>query len=141
MLKNFFRFQVILSVLIFTVFVFGQNRNLSNELGNSFKTFDVVQLNNRATFQKVKDGNSLLISTAERNFELILTPRDLRAPRYRAENTTAAGVRPIERGEITTFKGKVLGETDSEVRLMIDGKRQEIAFWSRRYFADSNNYY
>ena len=132
MLKNLFRFQDILSVLccvlIFTVFAFGQNRNLQNELQNSFKAFDLIKLNNQKTFQNVKAGNSLLISTAERNFELALTPRDLRAAQYRTEDTTEQGVRPLERGEITTFKGKVLGENDSEVRLTIDGKKTEGYF-------------
>ena len=132
MLKNFFRFQSILFilyfVLIFTIFAFGQNRNLQNELGNSFKAFNIIRLNNQKTFQKVKDGNSLLISTAERNFELFLTPRDLRASQYRAEDTTAKGIRILERSEITTFKGKVLGEVDSEVRLTIDGKKIEGYF-------------
>ncbi len=132
MLKNFFRFQDILFVLyfvlLFTTVAFGQNRNLQNELSNSFKSFNVMQFNNKTTFQNVKSGNSLIISTAARNFELSLTPRDLRAAIYRAEDTSAEGVRQLEKGEVITFKGKVSGEPVSEARLTIDGEKIEGYF-------------
>ncbi len=141
-MSKFFSFQKItlslLCVLFFSGLAFGQDRDLLSDLGNSFKKFNVIRLDNRAALQKIEAGNSLTISTVEKTFELNLTPNDLRSARYRAEDTSANGVRTLEKGEITTYKGKVTGEANSEVRLTIDGTKIEGYFESKgeRFFIE-----
>ncbi len=114
----------------FSVVTYGQSRNLQNDLSGSFVKFDLVRLNPQAAGRNAEARRSLTISTAERSYELELTPRDLRAANYRAEDTGLIGVRQVERGEITTFKGNIAGETNSEVRLTIDGAKIEGYFFN-----------
>ncbi len=116
--------------LFFSVLTFGQSGDLRGDLNRSFKEFNLVRINQRAALQRVESNQSLIIPTAEKIFELILTPRDLRAGNYRAEDTNASGIRQIEKSKVTTFKGKIAGETASEVRLTIDGAKIEGYFFT-----------
>lgn len=119
-------------ILIFAFSVFGQTKNLQNDLERAFKKFSLVKVNNQTALQKSQTENKLSISTAERNYELILSPRDLRSVRYRAEQTGENGIGAIENdAPVTTFAGRVAGEENaSEVRLSIDGTRIEGFFIS-----------
>ena len=130
-------------MLAFSVAVLGQNSGLQSDLSNSLKKFNVVRLNNRATLQKVDSGGALKISTAEKEFELNLMPNDLRSSRYKAENTSADGKYSVEKGAVTTYKGNVTGETDSKVRMTLDGAKIEGFFIvsGEKYFVEpAKNY-
>jgi hypothetical protein len=120
----------VLCSLFFSVLTFGQSGDLRGDLNRSFKEFNLVRINRRAAVQQVESRQSLIIPIGEKNFELILTPRDLRAGNYRAEDTSANGVRRIEKSKVTTFKGKIAGETASEVRLTIDEGKIEGYFFT-----------
>ncbi|MDQ3712482.1 MAG: FG-GAP-like repeat-containing protein [Acidobacteriota bacterium] len=109
---------------------FGQSGDLQSDLNGSFKKFNLVRINQRAVLEKVGSQQSITIPIAEKNFELMLTPRDLRAENYRAEDTSASGIRQIEKSKVTTFKGKIIGETASEVRLSIDDAKIEGYFFT-----------
>ncbi len=115
---------------VFSVLTFGQSTNLQNDLSNSFKKFDLVRLNQQTARRNIESSQSLTIQIAGRSFELELTPRDLRAVNYRAEDTGANGVHQLEKGAVTTFKGKIAGESDSEVRLTIDDAKIEGYFFT-----------
>ncbi len=117
--------------LVFSVTSWGQNGDLQTELNDSFKKFKLVRLDNQAVLQKVNSRQSLMIPTADKNYELNLTPRDLRTAIYRAEETNADGIRALERDAVTTFKGTIAGESDSMVRLTIDGEKVEGYFFTR----------
>ncbi|CAN5468149.1 hypothetical protein BH10ACI1_BH10ACI1_11120 [soil metagenome] len=145
-LQNLF-FSVFL-LLIFACFAFAQNAGLQSDLSNSFTKF---KLNANINLQKTGGGQILSIEATEGNFELILTPHDLRSARYFAEETFANGVRQLERDAVKTFTGKVSGDENSQVRLTIDGTKIEGFFETngerffieaaRKYsrFADSND--
>ncbi len=141
-MSKLFSFQKItlslLCVLFFSVLAFGQDGNLPSDLSNSFKKFNVIRLDNQAALQRIEAGSLLTISTAEKTFELNLMLNDLRSARYRAEDTSASGVHTLEKGETTTYRGKVAGETDSEVRLTIDDTKIEGYFESKgeRFFIE-----
>jgi hypothetical protein len=72
----------------------------------------------------------LTVPTAQKTFELNLTPRDLRASRYRAENTNrlTQRKRSTSRQPVYTFKGRVAGAANSQVRLTIEGASVEGFF-------------
>ncbi|MDQ3321982.1 MAG: M12 family metallo-peptidase, partial [Acidobacteriota bacterium] len=114
----------------FVVSCFGQTGNLQNELENSFKKFNLAKVNNQSALQKAEAENRLTIQTAEKKFELVLTPNDLRSTRYRAENTIGEAVQPLENGVVTTFKGKISGEDASTARVSIDESKIEGYFIS-----------
>ena len=132
MLKGIFCLCRSVSAFVFIcisiVFAFGQGNNSSKDLKNSFKKYNLIRINSQAAFQKAETDGSLSISTVEKNFELNLTPRDLRSPNYRVEDTNANGAIRLEKSQVTTFRGKVAGESNSEVRLSIDGTKIEGYF-------------
>lgn len=137
-------FYSLFCTLFFSVLTFGQSGDLPNDLKRSFKEFDLIRLDNQTALRKVESRGLLLIPAAERNYELNLVPHDLRTTNYRAEVTTADGVRPLEKNSITTtFKGTVAGESDSQVRLTIDEDKIEGYFTAagERFFIEpARNY-
>ncbi|MFN0277838.1 MAG: FG-GAP-like repeat-containing protein [Pyrinomonadaceae bacterium] len=101
-------------------------------LAHSFRKVDVVRLNvprNSQAFSFTADGRAVTL-----NFR----PHDLRSGFYEAQDKSVLGETTIERAAVKTYKGKVSGEENSEVRLMIDGTRVEGYFMSRgvRYFIE-----
>ena len=117
---------------------FAQSSAFKNDLRKSFSKVDVIHLNNGESLQQIESQNALSITTSEKTFQLSLTPRDLRSPRYRAENTTARGMQTIESGAVTTFKGKVSGDENSQVRLTIEASKIEGFFTTgdEKYFIE-----
>jgi len=98
--------------------VFGQN-NLSRELSESFKNYDLVKLDNKVVIEKAKSEQPIKIQAYGREFTFILTPNDLRAKNYRAIESNSSGEREMERTEIITYKGKLTSDPASEVRFTI----------------------
>ncbi len=128
--------------LVFSSNIFGQSNDLKNDLSNSFKKFDLVRLNNGEALRQVENRQTLTIPTAERTFEINLTPNDLRSWRYRAEVTTADGVRPLGKSSaVNTYKGSIVGESFSQARLTIDDETIAGYFVSAgsRYFIEPAN--
>jgi hypothetical protein len=123
-------------VLLFAFVAFGQS--LQSDLENSFIKYDLVRLDNQAARRSAENGQIISFRAAGKTFELALTPRDLRAARYKAEDTGIMGAHQIEKSAVTTFKGKIAGEADSEVRLTIDGEKIEGFFDSNgeRFFIE-----
>ncbi|MDQ3373810.1 MAG: M12 family metallo-peptidase, partial [Acidobacteriota bacterium] len=131
-------------VLLFALVAFAQNNPLENELKKSFDKFSIIRLNDRKKLQEVKLTNRLSITTTEKKFELNLVPRDLRGARYKAEDTNSGGTHEIkEREEILTFKGKIAGSSESEVRLTINDDKIEGYFdiKGEKYFIESAQRY
>ena len=143
MSKLGFFISLLTITLSFSTFAFGQSDAMRNDLKDSFRKFDLIRINNQIAQRQVESNSRLSIQTSTKNFQLSLTPRDLRSPRYRAEDTTALGTRVLEKGEVTTFKGKVIGDDSSEVRLTIDGSKIEGYFVSegrRRFIVPANRH-
>ena len=113
---------------------FAQSDALKNDLEKSFRSPQVVRLNARSA----KANHKLSIAAADKTFEISLTPRDLRAPRYAAEDTSVVGTRRLEKTTVSTYKGKIAGDAGSEVRLTIDESGIEGFFGSKRekYFIE-----
>ncbi len=133
-MSKLFSFQKLTISLFCTLLLsftsFGQSGDLQNDLTESFKKFKTVRLNNQTTLQKAKAGTSLTIPTAEKNYQLTLIPSDLRAPQFFAEDTSTKGVQTLPKNDVTTFKGVIVGEKKSEVRLTIDGAKIEGYFFA-----------
>jgi hypothetical protein len=125
-------------VCTFTVFSFGQSAKLRTDLNESFKKFDLIKLNSQKTLGQVQTIRSLSIPTAAGKFELNLVPNDLRAAGYRAQDTSEKGVQTLQKGEVTTFKGKVAGEADSDVRMTISDMAIEgyVEVAGERFFVE-----
>ncbi len=110
---------LLLAVLLFPILGFAQN--LNNDLSNSFKTVKLIKINPADTVQKLNGRQTIQIG----DFSLNLTPRDLRSPRYKAEETNKNGVTLLEKNIVSTYKGTVADKTDSQVRLTINQNKIE----------------
>jgi hypothetical protein len=143
-----FSFNKIVSICIYTltltVLAFGQGENIQNDLNKSFKKFNIVRFNDNGELRRAESRQSIIVPTADKNFELNLTPRDLRTAAFRAEETNQMGSFPLERSAVTTYKGEIAGESGSKVRLTIQDSKIEGYFMTatgRRFFIEpATNY-
>ncbi|MDQ3801046.1 MAG: M12 family metallo-peptidase, partial [Acidobacteriota bacterium] len=123
-------FSKSLAVLVFTLLLsagFSFAQSLQQDLNQSFKAFKIFRLGGGSLPQA--NGSSLTVpADGGRTYVLNLTPNDLRAPEYSAEETTVLGRHTLDFVGVKTFKGKVSDKADSEVRLTIDGAKVEGYF-------------
>ena len=132
--------QRIFPVFLFLILAapgFSQDHRVSDDLANSFRKADVVRI--RAS----RNSPTLSFRTDGRAIKLAVTPHDLRSNSYKAQDRNTLGENLLERAPANTFKGKVIGEENSVVRLTIDGSRIEGYFTSRgeRYFIEPASKY
>ena len=108
-----------------SVSAFGQDA-LRRDLTRSLRNYDLVDIDKAAVLNKAKTAQTIAIEALQRRFEFTLTPHDIRAAGYRAVETTEAGDREISKiGEITTYKGRLRGDSSSEVRFSITNSEME----------------
>jgi hypothetical protein len=69
--------------------------------------------------EKARTRQPIEIQAYGRYFQFVLTPNDLRAKNYRAVESTGSGERELKREEVATYKGKLTGDDDSEVRFTV----------------------
>lgn len=140
-----FRKFFILAVLssFFSFAAFGQKGVLTSDLDESFSRFDLAQIDIKTIINQIENRQEIKISTAEKDLKLTLSPRDLRAPDYRAEVTTSGDSINLEKGHVTTFKGKIADEPNSQVRISINGEDIEGFFTIERkkYFIEPASRY
>ncbi|MCU0238036.1 MAG: FG-GAP-like repeat-containing protein [Pyrinomonadaceae bacterium] len=111
----------LLIFLFLSISVFSQNKDLSNDLRTKFSNFKIIQVNKNEVMQKLNQRQTILFD----NFEISLIPRDLRSLRYRAEETNQNGLKQLEKNPVSTYKGKVKNEANSQVRLTINNDKIE----------------
>jgi hypothetical protein len=109
---------VLCALFLTSVSVFGQD-GLKKDLSKTFINYELVNFDKRAVIEKAKSAQTIEIRAYNREFEFILIPNDLRAVNYKAVETSRLGERELEIGEITTYKGKLKNDPDSEVRFTI----------------------
>lgn len=115
--------------------VFAQETKLRQDLSRTFTNFEVTSPDAQRSQGEIE---SVRLRAAGRNLELVVWKNDLLSPQYRAENTSAMGTVPIERPLVNTYRGRIMGEVESEVRLTIDNGEIEGFFdiGSDRYFVE-----
>ncbi len=109
---------IICSLFVTSLSVFGQNA-LDKDLSKSFHKYNLVELDNKVVLEKVKSEQPIEFQAYGREFQFVLMPNDLRAGNYKAIESTASGEREMERAEVITYKGKLSGDPDSEVRFSV----------------------
>ncbi len=124
-------------LLVFTVAASSQDQRMSSEIANSLRRFDVVHIDSKI------DPSSLSFTAAGRFVKLYFAPHDMRSSFYKAQNKDASGETLLERTPVTTYKGQVDGEANSDVRLTIAGQRIEGYYSSQgeRYFIEAAGKY
>jgi hypothetical protein len=121
-----------------------QERRVKSDIEKSIKQYQLVKLDRTELASRVRSTGKLSFATSDRSYEIKLTPNDLRAPNYRAEEVRVDGqTYRIESGPVHTYKGTVLGMEGAEARFTIDDKGVEglIAQGGATYFIEPASRY
>ena len=103
-----------------------------------------VTLDAQAAAERVRESGRLSLVTPTHDFEIQLSPNDLRASNYRAEEVVEGGVtRVVPMPGITTYKGSVEGVSGTDARFTLDGEHIEgmIITPQGSYFVESARKY
>ena len=124
--------------LLCAAFSFGQDNRVRSDLGRAFRKFDLNKTKPAAAAGNNGQARRLAVQASGRNFQLDVTPNDIRSDRYRTEDTGPNGATSPGNAGIKTFKGKIAGSGKSEVRLTIDGDNVEGFFEAdgERFFVE-----
>jgi hypothetical protein len=109
-----------------------QAADLQKDLSAELAKYTLARVDSAAAREQADRTKRLRLRAADRDYDLELAPNDMRSPRYRAEETGPNGVREVAFGGVNTFKGKVAGDSGSNVRLFIDGNKIEGYFFTGR---------
>ena len=116
------------------------NTALTSDLNSTFRNYDLIRINPADAFDRISRGQHLEIHTDMGKLEIALRPRNLLSPNYLAEVRTAnEGNHALSAPALRTFKGTVLGENDSNVRLTITESKIEgfVVRGGERFFLES----
>jgi hypothetical protein len=116
------------------------------DLGSRFLQYQTLKLDAATTAAQVQQTGRMSLATSDLSFDLELTPHDMRAPGYRAEEFGSNGVaRPVDTGPVRTFKGVARGTMNGQnlpqlgqARFTIDEDKIEglIITPAERYFVE-----
>ena len=114
-----------------------QNRTPNEELSKHFRKYDLIRMDPVAAVEQVKRGGRLLLKTSKQDFDLKMSPYDLRSEDYTAQVIDSDGVaHPLPRTEVHTFKGYVKGLPDAQARMSLGQRGLEGAIITKqgKYF-------
>jgi hypothetical protein len=109
-----------------------------------FTNHEDVRLDSQTVAQRVRESGRLSVQTPAREFEIVLSPNDLRAPNYHAEEVIDGGiVREVPMSRVNTYKGSVAGMPDADARFTVDDNAIEgmIITRDQSYFLESARRY
>ena len=103
----------------------------------------MVELDSRVELANVKAGRGMILPVGGRQLALSVVENDLRSADYKLVFKTLTGDIEIPRPENTTYKGRVIGDNFSNIRLALDGKKIEgiIITQSSEYYIEPANVY
>jgi len=108
-----------------TLPVFGQNKGLPSDLEDSFRHYNLVQLDSQDALSRIGNDGYINLSVNSRILKLKLEANDMRSRLYRAETVDEFGPRFLENASVNTYRGRIENESDSQVRLTVGGGRVE----------------
>lgn len=114
------------------------------EINRQLRHYDLVTLDAARVADQVRRTGQLTISTSEGTFELSLSPNEIRAVNYRAEEVTENGtIRRLEGLTALIYKGTVRGMDNAQARFTIDGNVVEglIITSTQKYFIEPASRY
>lgn len=136
------RLIFVLSFLIVSsISTFGQT--LDADLRNHFNKHSLVKIDDQEALRKAKNQVPFRFNVGGKTIQFILRPSEIRSPRYKAEYTSATGVHSLPRGEVFTYTGTLIGETDSVLAFTVDGKITEgfFSIGKEEYYLESAKKY
>ena len=126
----FYHFIILAIIAVASQAAPAQTLKLQKDLSSQLRNYTLVTLDPAAAREQAGQNRVLNFHVGSRDYTLQMEPNDLRSPRYRAEETSPEGVRAVPFPGVTTYKGIVMGDASSRVRLLIDGSRVEGYFFT-----------
>ena len=117
-----------------------QQRTPDEQLSKHFRKYDLLRMDPASAAAQVKKNGRLLLKSSVRDFDLRMSPHDLRSDDYRADAVDSNGVtRPLPRTEVHTYRGYVKGLPDAQARMSLTARGLEGAIITKqgRYFLQS----
>ncbi len=114
-----------------------QDQTPDQELSKYFRKYDVIRMDPAAAAAQVRNGRRLVLKSSERDFDLQMSPHDMRSADYSAQVMDSAGVpHALPKGEVFTYKGQVKGSPDAQARMSLTERGLEGAILTKqgRYF-------
>ena len=114
-----------------------QDQTPNKELSKYFHKYDLIRMDPAAAAAQVRNGQRLLLKSSVRDFDLQVSPYDMRSSDYSAQVIDSKGVaHSLPKGEVFTYKGYVKGLPDAQARMSLTGKGLEGAIITKqgRYF-------
>jgi hypothetical protein len=102
------------------------NSPLSRDLAAFFQQSDLLQFDAARVNKQARTQGRLSFVVDGKTWDVVLAPNDLRAANYRAEKSVENGARvSVDMREVRTFKGFVIGLSNTDARFTIDDKTIE----------------
>ena len=96
------------------------------DVNKVLRRYDKIELSPATAVQQIQQTGRLFLPTSAGGFDITLTPHDMRAAHYRAQEILAGGViHELERGPVRTYKGKIAGIARGQARLTLDNETFE----------------
>jgi hypothetical protein len=109
-----------------------QDQTRDGELSKHLRKYDLIRMDPAAAAAQIKNRGRLVLKSSARDFDIQMTPHDIRSADYSAQVIDAQGVRhPLPRTEVTTYKGEVKGLPNAQVRMSLSDKGLEGAIITR----------
>jgi hypothetical protein len=137
---------VFISIATMTAAFAQNNRQISliTKLDATFRDYDLINIDPKTAAAAVREGKSLKINAEDEVYEINLRPRNLLAPNYRAEETAANGALvALAAPRLQTFRGNVVGDHASKVRLTISDNKIEGIIWTdnRKFYLEPASHF
>ena len=107
------------------------------EIAKALKKYDLVRLGRAELKSQMQKNGRLLLNTSAGDFDLELTPYDLRSPDYQSQVIGADGIaRRLPITPVKTYKGPVNGSSHAQARMTLTemGLEGIVITESARYF-------
>jgi hypothetical protein len=102
------------------------SRAYGQDVDKLLRRYDKLEMDQAIVAAQVQETGRIFVPTSSGGFDITLTPHDMRAARYRAQEVTDGGVvRELERSPARTYKGVIAGMPDGQARLTIDNETFE----------------
>jgi hypothetical protein len=114
-----------------------QNRKPNDELSKHLRKYDLIKMNPAAAAAQIRKSGRLLLKSSARDFDLQMSPHDMRSPDYSAQVIDSRGVaHPLPKTEVHTYKGYVKGLPDAQARMSLTERGIEGAVFTKhgRYY-------
>jgi Metallo-peptidase family M12/Fibronectin type III domain/Dockerin type I domain len=97
-----------------------QRAGTERQIDRVLRRYESMRIDTVGVARQVRERGEFILTTGGRTFDVVLEPHDLRAPEYRAEESSYGGIRrELAPAPVRTYRGTVPGLWNSEARFSV----------------------